>query len=146
MWPDRPGIGNAALDLRGLSGRYRIVTHGSRPDVYWGGPCPCGNCQIGDFSHIPAAPPVASYRMAGGAGLSWRPADMSDERLIARLKTGDKEALRQIYMQYKDMLLTVATSMLRDVHAAEDVLQDVFVSFASGVRSLDVRVNLKKYL
>ena len=71
---------------------------------------------------------------------------MSDERLIARLKTGDKEALRQIYMQYKDTLLTVATSMLRDVHAAEDVLQDVFVSFASGVRSLDVRVNLKKYL
>jgi len=71
---------------------------------------------------------------------------MSDERLIARLKTGDKEALRQIYMQYKDMLLTVATSMLRDAHAAEDVLQDVFVSFASGVRSLDVRVNLKKYL
>lgn len=71
---------------------------------------------------------------------------MEDERLILRLKEGDKEALRQIYLEHKDTLLTVAVSMLHDVYAAEDVLHDVFVSFASGVRSLDIKVSIRKYL
>jgi RNA polymerase sigma-70 factor (ECF subfamily) len=71
---------------------------------------------------------------------------MDDQRLIRELKRGDKEALRRIYLEHKDTLLTVATSMLHDVYAAEDVLHDVFVAFASGVRSLDVRISLRRYL
>ena len=71
---------------------------------------------------------------------------MDDKRLILELKRGDKEALQKIYLEHKDTLLTVATSMLHDVYAAEDVLHDVFVSFASGVRSLDVRISLRRYL
>ena len=71
---------------------------------------------------------------------------LDDKRLIWELKHGDKEALRQIYMNYKDNLLTIAVSLLHDVYTAEDVLHDVFVSFAAGVGRLELRVSLRNYL
>jgi RNA polymerase sigma-70 factor (ECF subfamily) len=71
---------------------------------------------------------------------------LEDKRLILELKRGNKEALREIYMKYKDKLLTVAVSLLHDVYAAEDVLHDVFVSFAGSARRLELRVSLRNYL
>lgn len=71
---------------------------------------------------------------------------LEDKRLIRELKRGDKEALRQIYMEYKDNLLTIAASLLHDTYAAEDVLHDVFVSFAAGVGGLQLRGSLRNYL
>ncbi|MGD2095235.1 MAG: hypothetical protein PVH77_09545, partial [Phycisphaerales bacterium] len=68
---------------------------------------------------------------------------LEDKRLILELKRGNKEALREIYMKYKDKLLTVAVSLLHDVYAAEDVLHDVFVSFAGSARRLELRVSLR---
>jgi len=71
---------------------------------------------------------------------------LEEERLIWELKNGDKEALRQIYMNYKDKLLTIAASLLHDSYAAEDVLHDVFVSFAADAGRLELRVSLGSYL
>jgi len=71
---------------------------------------------------------------------------LEDKRLIWELKQGDKEALRQIYMKYKDNLLTIAASLLHDTYTAEDVLHDVFVSFAASVGRLELRVSLRNYL
>ena len=71
---------------------------------------------------------------------------LEDKRLIWELKRGDKDALRQIYMEYKDTLLTIAASLLHDTYAAEDVLLDVFVSFSAGVGKLELRVSLRSYL
>ena len=62
-----------------------------------------------------------------------------DRRLLKRLCCGDPDALRRIYEKYMDDLLAVAASLLSDVHAAEDCLHDVFVSFAGAV-------SLKGYL
>jgi RNA polymerase sigma-70 factor (ECF subfamily) len=71
---------------------------------------------------------------------------LDDKHLIWELKQGNKDALRQIYMEYKDTLLTIAASLLHDTYAAEDVLHDVFVSFAGGVGKLELRVSLRSYL
>ena len=71
---------------------------------------------------------------------------LEDKRLIWELKQGNKDALRQIYMEYKDTLLTIAASLLHDTYAAEDVLHDVFVSFAASAGRLELRVSLKSYL
>lgn len=71
---------------------------------------------------------------------------LEDKRLIWELKQGSKDALRQIYMEYKDTLLTIAASLLHDTFAAEDVLHDVFVSFAAGAGKLELRVSLRSYL
>jgi len=62
------------------------------------------------------------------------------------LHSGDVDALRAIYEKYKDDLLTVAVSLLSDVHTAQDCLQDVFVGFAANSKKLNVRRNLKGYL
>lgn len=71
---------------------------------------------------------------------------LEEKRLIRELKRGNKEALRQIYMEYKDTLLTIATALLHDNSAAEDVLHDVFVSFAGTAGGLELRGSLKSYL
>jgi RNA polymerase sigma-70 factor (ECF subfamily) len=71
---------------------------------------------------------------------------LDDKRLIRELKRGDEAALRKIYMEYKDSLLTIAASLLHDNGAAEDVLHDVFISFAGGVGRLQLRGSLRNYL
>jgi len=71
---------------------------------------------------------------------------LDEKRLILELKQGSNEALRRIYMEYKDNLLTIAASMLHDTHAAEDVLHDVFVSFAGSIGKIQLRGSLKSYL
>jgi RNA polymerase sigma-70 factor (ECF subfamily) len=71
---------------------------------------------------------------------------LEEKRLIRELKQGNKEALRRIYMEYKDTLLTIAASLLHDTYAAEDVLHDVFVNFAAGAGKLELKVSLKSYL
>jgi len=71
---------------------------------------------------------------------------LEDQRLLWRLRRGDKEALRSIYEKYKDNMLTVATSLLHDAGSAEDVLHDVFVSFAMSVRKIELHSSLRKYL
>lgn len=67
-----------------------------------------------------------------------------DRQVLKALKRGDNAAWRQIYLKYKDDLLTIARSLVCDVETAEDCLQDVFVSLASD--KCRIRSNLKGYL
>jgi RNA polymerase sigma-70 factor (ECF subfamily) len=71
---------------------------------------------------------------------------LRDRRLVHRLRRGDAEALQQIYQRYKDDLLTVAMSLLGEVHAAEDCVHDVFVHFAEAPADLRVNSSLRGYL
>jgi len=67
-----------------------------------------------------------------------------DRQLLKALKRGADDAWKQIYLKYKDDLLTVARSLACDVETAEDCLHDVFVSLASD--KCRIRSNLKGYL
>ncbi len=67
-----------------------------------------------------------------------------DRQLLKALKRGDDAAWKQVYLKYKDDLLTVARSLVYDIETAEDCLQDVFVSLASD--DCRIRSNLKGYL
>ena len=69
-----------------------------------------------------------------------------DQRLLSRLRAGDKDALRRIYEKYIDDLLRVAASLLSDIQSAEDCLHDVFVDFAGSVNGSIIHSNLKSYL
>ena len=71
---------------------------------------------------------------------------LEDKLLIWKLKHGDKDALRRIYERYGDNMRTIACSLLHDTHAAEDVLHDVFVSFAQSAGQLEIKSSLKNYL
>ncbi len=71
---------------------------------------------------------------------------MEDKLLIWKLKNGSKEALCRVYEKYEGRLLASAISLLNDVSAAEDVVHDVFVSFAQSTDKLKLNGNLRGYL
>ena len=71
---------------------------------------------------------------------------MEDKLLIWKLKNGSDEALCRIYEKYEEHLLASAISLLYDVGSAEDVVHDVFVSFAQSADKLKLNGNLKGYL
>ena len=71
---------------------------------------------------------------------------IEDKWLIRRFNAGDTQALRRIYEKYKPDLLSVARALLNDSTAAEDVLHDVFVGFASQTGCFTLKGSLKGFL
>jgi len=72
---------------------------------------------------------------------------MIDEKILVwKFNRGSKDALRQLYEKYKDDLLGLAVTLLRDRSLAEDVVHDVFVSFAGTTGSFQLSGTLKGYL
>jgi RNA polymerase sigma-70 factor (ECF subfamily) len=72
--------------------------------------------------------------------------EMEDELLKWRFRCGSREALARIYEKYVHLLLSVALGLLNDPHEAEDVVQDVFVSFARSAGGFGIKGSLKAYL
>ena len=71
---------------------------------------------------------------------------VEDNILVWKFNRGSKDALRRIYEKYKDDLLGLAITLLIDRSLAEDVVHDVFVSFAGTVGSFQLSGSLKGYL
>jgi RNA polymerase sigma-70 factor (ECF subfamily) len=71
---------------------------------------------------------------------------IEDRLLLYRFKRGDADALHRIYEKYEVYLLTVATALLNDIGAAEDVLHDSFVAFAESAHKIRLEGNLRSYL
>jgi RNA polymerase sigma-70 factor (ECF subfamily) len=71
---------------------------------------------------------------------------LHDMLLLQQLKRGSPYALQTIYEKYAPDMLTVAANLLSDPASAEDVVQDVFVSFVQSVQDLTLRKSLKGYL
>ena len=72
---------------------------------------------------------------------------MLDEKLlILRFKRGCPEALRQIYNRYRIDLLKLAVVLTGDVNLAEDIVHDVFVTFAQSADRIGLTGVLKNYL
>ena len=71
---------------------------------------------------------------------------LEDKIFVFRFNRGSTEALRRIYEKYKDDLLGLAFALLNDVSLAEDVVHDVFVSFAQSVGTFNLTGSLKSYL
>ena len=69
-----------------------------------------------------------------------------DWELVERLRRGDRDALRSIYLKFKDDLLTLACCMLADRSDAEDCLHDLCVTLAANATRLRPDGNLKGYL
>jgi len=69
-----------------------------------------------------------------------------DKRILKQLQKGDKDALRLVYEKYADTLVSVAVSLVSDIHTAEDCLHDAFVDFAAIVPMLRIHGNLRSYL
>lgn len=71
---------------------------------------------------------------------------LEDEILKWKFKRGSDEALTLIYEKYLGPMLTLAMGLLNDPGAAEDVVQDAFVSFAQSRRNFRLTGSLSGYL
>jgi RNA polymerase sigma-70 factor (ECF subfamily) len=71
---------------------------------------------------------------------------LEDEWLKWKLRRGSREALARVYEKYIDAMLTLAMGLLGRRAAAEDVVQDVFLSFARSAKDLRARGSLRSYL
>jgi len=71
---------------------------------------------------------------------------LEDRLLIWKLRQNRPEALQRLYEKYKNALLKLAVVLCSDVNTAEDVVQDVFISFAGSARRIRPIGNPKKYL
>ena len=72
---------------------------------------------------------------------------MIDEKILVwKFNRGSKDAFRMLYEKYKDDLLGLAITLLRDRSLAEDVVHDVFVSFAGMTGTFHLSGTLKGYL
>ena len=71
---------------------------------------------------------------------------IEDELLKLRFKAGSIDALQRIYQKYRDTLLTLAMALLNDGATAEDIVHDVFVSFAQSGARFRLHGSLRAYL
>lgn len=71
---------------------------------------------------------------------------LEDRLLIWKFKGGSNEALTRIYHKYGDYLLVLATALLQDVNAAEDVVHDVFCKFIESREKFRLAGSLKSFL
>ncbi len=71
---------------------------------------------------------------------------LEDEWLKWKLRHGSPEALARVYEKYIDAMLTLAMGLLGRRAAAEDVVQDVFLSFARSAKDLRAQGSLRSYL
>jgi RNA polymerase sigma factor (sigma-70 family) len=71
---------------------------------------------------------------------------LEDRILVWRFNHGRPEVLHHIYDKYRCELLTLALALLGDLAAAEDVVQDVFLSLLRLSGRLKFTGSLKGYL
>ncbi len=71
---------------------------------------------------------------------------LEDKMLLWQFRHGSDDAFRHIYDKYKNDLLGLAIALSHDRTAAEDALQDVFVSFAQRADKVHLKTSLKSYL
>ena len=70
---------------------------------------------------------------------------LEDKLLIWKLKYGSRDALCRIYQKYRNDLFALAVALSNDKALAEDIVHDVFVSFARLAGKLQLRGSLKSY-
>ena len=71
---------------------------------------------------------------------------LEDKLLVLKCRHGNKVAMCRLYEKHKDYLLTLAKGLLGEQATAEDVVHDVFISFARSVRQLKLTGSLRGYL
>ncbi|WP_111709925.1 RNA polymerase sigma factor [Lutibacter citreus] len=70
----------------------------------------------------------------------------NDDILLERLKSGDNQALTEIYNAYWKSLFLSSYSLLKNKETSEDIIQDVFLDIWKKREQLKITISLKAYL
>lgn len=69
-----------------------------------------------------------------------------DTQRVKRIKVGDSIAFKELFFAYCQPLVRFALRFVKDVTAAEDVVQDVFLKIWLNRQQLNPNFNIKSYL
>jgi RNA polymerase sigma-70 factor (ECF subfamily) len=87
--------------------------------------------------HGPEPAPSQGFRASPALAPDDR--DPAIARAVARAQAGDMEAIRFLYLRYRNNIYGYVLSMLRDPHDAEDVTQHVFLKLISAIGRYQAR-------
>lgn len=71
---------------------------------------------------------------------------LSDVELVSQMKNENLDSFNALYSRYWKTLYTTAARVLRDADEAEDVVQDVFLSFWQRRAEITITSTVKAYL
>ena len=72
--------------------------------------------------------------------------EMNDIEILKQIQEGDKGAFELLFKEYYRMLVIFAAKYLRSSEEAEELVQQVFVTFWEKAPATDINVSLKAYL
>lgn len=72
--------------------------------------------------------------------------NLDDQELAGLLKSGNQLAFKELYNRYWDSLLDTAYKRLDAIDAAEEIVQDLFVSLYLKGADLEIKSSLEGYL
>jgi len=82
---------------------------------------------------------AASYGFCASPGGNLNDRDPAIARAVARAKSGDMDAIRFLYLRYRNNVYGYVLSILRDAHEAEDATQTVFIKLISVIHKYEPR-------
>jgi RNA polymerase sigma-70 factor (ECF subfamily) len=82
---------------------------------------------------------AASAGFRAGTSVRQNDRDPAIAAAVARAQAGDMEAIRFLYLRYKDNVYGYVLSILRDAHEAEDATQQVFLKLISVIHRYEPR-------
>lgn len=71
---------------------------------------------------------------------------LSDNELLELITSGDRNAFSEIYNRYWKKLLSVAVNKIDELEEAEEIVQDIFISFWERRQKLEITASLNAYL
>src|SRR6516225_5798176 len=78
---------------------------------------------------------MATHRRTSSSGFrshtTLEPVDRQIMNAVLRAQAGDADAIRVLYLRYKDNVYGYVLSFVRDQHEAEDITQQVFLKLMS---------------
>jgi DNA-directed RNA polymerase specialized sigma24 family protein len=74
------------------------------------------------------------------------PADSEDQALVARARSGDREALEALVARHQTWIYNIAVRMLYHPQDAEDATQEILVKALTGLASFEGRSSFRTWL
>jgi len=81
----------------------------------------------------------SAHSFRASTALEQNDRDPEIARAVVRAQAGDMEAIRFLYLRYKNNVYGYVLSILRDQHEAEDVTQHVFMKLISVIPKYEPR-------
>lgn len=71
---------------------------------------------------------------------------LSDHDLISRFQTGDRQALKEIYLSYYEAIFSFANCIVRNMEEANDITSDTFIKLWKQKAGFKNLLNIRSFL